>query len=227
MKYSQEIYKARYPKAIIADGASVAETCRVDEGVQISAEAEVGHYTALCGNTKLIGKVRLGNNVVIREDVTLIGPLEIREGTFVARGATIGSNRPDEIPPDQETLIEINCLIGKGAEIVGGVHLGERVRVRAGSHVIGDVPKYGIAARSPAILERYACPECGHGLYLKRATDAVRIMVCYSCQSAEYRFDTKPMMRKLYRVLLPNDSEGERVSILGDDLAWRNELEMI
>ena len=226
MKFSQEIYKVRHPKAIIADGASIAETCRVDEGCQISAEAELCHGAVLNRNVKVIGSVRLGISVVIREDVTLTGPLQIGEGTFVGRASTIGSNRPDQIPPEQATIIEKYCLIGKGAEIIGGVHLGERVRVRAGSHVMGDVPSYGIAARSPAILERFACPQCGHSLVVKRTSGALSIMVCSSCRGQEYRFSRKAMMRKISRVLLPNDSEGERLSTQGDDLTWRNEIEI-
>ena len=226
MQYSQEIYKARYPKATIAEGAHVAETCRIDEGCQISPEADIGHYLATMRDVKVIGGVKIDRNAVIREDTTLIGPLQIGEGVIVARGCRIGTNRPDEIPPNQPTIIEKNCLIGKGVEIIGGLHLGERVRVRAGSRVFGDVPSFAIVARSPAILERFACPACGGGLYVKSGSEAVTKMACTSCRSEGYRFDTKLMTRKQCRGLLPNDSEGEQISTLGDDPAWRDVYEM-
>ncbi len=143
--------------------------------------------------------------------------------TYIARDVVIGLLREENDLADQETVIENFCRIGVGAEIIGGVHVGRQVLIRAGSKVIGDIPNYGLASRNPAILERYACPECGGTLRIYRNFREIVITRCQNCGADGLRFSKRAYFASLGRILLPKDSFGETVPNQGDDFRWIND----
>jgi len=216
----------RYPGAVIAEGSQIAENCRVDERCEISAEAVLKHNVVVCSNVHIIGKVLLDRSVMIRENATLVGPLHIAESTIISHDSIIGATREEEMSINQETIIEKNCKIGKQVEINGGVNVGPYARIRSGSRVIGDVPQYGLASRSPAILERFACPDCGGALYPKRKMSEILVVQCGQCNQVELRFTISVLTNTPNHVLLPNRALGNRVSTDGDDQRWLDEFEM-
>jgi acetyltransferase-like isoleucine patch superfamily enzyme len=214
-----------YSQAKVAEGAIVHWTSRIDPGCEISPETILQDHVTLCQNVTIIGKVTLDPNVNIRENVTLVGPLRIGEHTYVAHDTVIGLLREDNDLAAQETIIENFCRIGVGAEIIGGVHIGPHVFIRAGSKVIGDIPPYGLASGNPAILERYACPKCGGILRVYRNFREIVDTRCVDCGD-ELRFSKGKYFSSIGRVLLPKDSFGETVSTQGDDYRWINEKEL-
>ena len=113
-----------------------------------------------------------------------------------------------------------------GAEVIGGVHIGHHVLIRAGSKVIGDIPQYGLASRNPAILERYACPKCGGILRIYRGFRDIVDTQCVSCGANELRFPKRSYFPIIGRVLLPKDSFGETVSTQSDDYRWIDDKEL-
>lgn len=210
----------------VPEGAIVDITCRIDHGCEISPETILKDGVTLCQNVTIIGKVTLDRLVKVRENVTLVGPLHIGEHTHIARDVVIGLLREDNDLADQETIIGNNCRIGVGAEIIGGVHVGRHVLIRAGSKVIGDVPPYGLASRNPAILERYACPRCGGILRINRNVREIVETRCLNCGAFGLRFSKRPYISNRGRVLLPKDSFGEIVSTRGDDYRWIDDEEL-
>jgi acetyltransferase-like isoleucine patch superfamily enzyme len=213
-------------QAKVAEGAIVHATSRIDPGCEISSETTLADHVTLCQNVTIIGRVTLEPNVNVRENVTLVGPLHIGEGTIIAHDAVIGLLREENDLADQETIIENYCRIGAGAEIIGGVHIGRHALIRAGSKVIGDIPPYGLASRNPAILERYACPECGGILQIYRGFREIVDTRCVSCGADGLRFPKRSYWSSLGRVLLPKDSYGETVSTQGDDYRWIDDKEL-
>lgn len=215
-----------YSKPKIAEGAIVHATCRIDSGCEISSEAILEDHVTLRQNVSIIGRVRLDHDVKVSENVTLVGPLHIGEHSNIAHDVVIGLLREDNDLADQETIIENYCRIGASAEIIGGVHIGRHVLIRAGSKVIGDIPHYGLASRNPAILERYACPKCGGILRIYRGFRDIVDTQCVSCGANELRFPKRSYFPIVGRVLLPKDSFGETVSTQGDDYRWIDDKEM-
>ena len=213
-------------QAKVAEGAIVHATSRIDPGCEISSETTLADHVTLCQNVTIIGRVTLEPNVNVRENVTLVGPLHIGEGTIIAHDVVIGLLREENDLADQETIIENYCRIGAGAEIIGGVHIGRHALIRAGSKVIGDIPPYGLASRNPAILERYACPECGGILQIYRGFREIVDTRCVSCGADGLRFPKRSYWSSLGRVLLPKDSYGETVSTQGDDYRWIDDKEL-
>ena len=216
----------RYPGAGIAEGAQIAENCRVDEKCEISSEAVLKHSVVVCSNVHIIGKVLLDRSVMIRENVTLVGPLHIAENSIIGHDSIIGATREEEKSINKETFIDKNCRIGKQVEIYGGVNIGPFARIRSGSRVIGDVPQFGLAGRSPAILERFACPDCGGVLYTKRKMSEILVMQCGQCTQVELRFTISELSQTPNHVLLPNWTLGIKVNTDGDDQRWLDDLEM-
>jgi acetyltransferase-like isoleucine patch superfamily enzyme len=213
-------------QAKVAEGAIVHGTSRIDPGCEISSETNLEDHVTLCRNVTTIGRVTLDPYVNVRENVTLVGPLHIGEYTYIAHDVVIGLLREENNLADQETIIEHHCRIGAGAEIIGGVHAGRHVFIRAGSRVIGDIPHYGLASGNPAILERYACPNCGGMLRIYRNFREIVDTRCVNCDAEELRFSKRTYFSSIGRVLLPQDSFGETVSTQGDDYRWINEKEL-
>jgi len=215
-----------YSQAKVIEGAVVDETSRIDPGCEISLETTLKMNVTLCQNVTIFGRVTLDPHVNVRENVTLVGPLHIGEGTYIAHDVVVGLLREDNDLADQETIIEHNCRIGVGAEIIGGVHIGRHVLIRAGSKVIGDIPPYGLASRNPAILERYACPKCGGILRVYRNYREIVDTRCENCGADDLRFSKRTYSSSRGRVLLPKDSFGETVSTRGDDYRWIDDKEL-
>ena len=215
-----------YSQATVAEGAIVHGTSRIDPGCVISPETILEDHVTLCHNVSIIGRVTLEHNVNVRENVTLVGPLHIGKGSYIAHDVVIGLLREDNDLADQESIIENYCRIGVGAEIIGGVHIGRHALIRAGSKVIGDIPPYGLASGNPAILERYACPECGGILRIYRNFREIVDTRCVNCGADGLRFSKRSYFSSLGRVLLPKDSYGETVSTQGDDYRWIDDKEL-
>jgi acetyltransferase-like isoleucine patch superfamily enzyme len=214
-------------QAKVSKGAIVDWTSRIDPGCEISSETILKDHVTLCQNVTIIGRVTLEPSVNVRENVTLVGPLHIGKGTKIAHDVVIGLLREENDLADKETIIENYCRIGVGAEVIGGVHIGRQVLIRAGSKVIGDIPHYGLASRNPAILERYACAKCGGILKIYRNFREIVDTRCVNCGDDGLRFSKRTYFSSLRRVLLPKDSFGETVSTQGDDYRWIDDKEML
>jgi acetyltransferase-like isoleucine patch superfamily enzyme len=68
-------------------------------------------------------------------------------------GNEIPYDKADEIVED--VIIEDNAWIGDRVIILGGVTIGEGAIIQAGSCVVSDIPKYGIAGGHPAKVFKY------------------------------------------------------------------------
>ncbi|QEH42581.1 DapH/DapD/GlmU-related protein [Chitinophaga sp. XS-30] len=105
-------------------------------GVFIGEHVRVG-----IGNV-LIGPVRIGNHVIIAQNV-------------VMSGLNHGYQDPDmpiSLQPCEtaEINIEADCWIGANAVITAGVSIGKHSVVAGGSVVTRDVPPFSIVAGNPA-----------------------------------------------------------------------------
>ncbi|MBW2113103.1 MAG: N-acetyltransferase, partial [Deltaproteobacteria bacterium] len=92
--------------------------------------------------------------------------VHIRDGVFVGHNVTFindlypratiedGEMQTDEDWTYVPTLVEKNASIGSSATVLGGVTIGERAVVGAGSVVTKDVPPSTIVAGNPARILR-------------------------------------------------------------------------
>ena len=123
-------------------------------------------------NLKINGVTKLSPNTMLGNNVNFNG-MEIQGAGKVVIGNNFHSG-PDclmitqvhnydhgtEIPYDSTNIvkditIEDNVWLGARVIILGGVTIGEGAIIQAGSVVVSDIPKYGIAGGAPAKVFKY------------------------------------------------------------------------
>lgn len=137
--YSESIGKGTYiwQYVVILKGAMVGDNCNINAHVFIEDQVTIGNnVTVKCG-------VQLWNGVTIEDDV-FIGP----NVTF----ANDKYPRSKQYPKQWlKTTIKKGASLGGNATILGGLTIGERAMIGAGSVVTKDVPPgetwYGNPAR--------------------------------------------------------------------------------
>lgn len=99
------------------------------------------------GNT-IIGPVRIGNDVILAQNVIISALNHNFEDTSVCI-------REQGINVDEITIGN-NVWIGANSSILAGVHIGKHVVVGAGSVVTKDIPAYSVVVGNPArIVKKY------------------------------------------------------------------------
>ncbi|MEJ2249419.1 MAG: acyltransferase [Candidatus Lokiarchaeota archaeon] len=93
------------------------------------------------------GKVIIGDNFHSGEDILII--------TQNHNYDTSKSLPYDKTFNTKDSIIEDNVWIGSRVIILGGIKIGEGAIIQAGSVVVKDIPKFGIAGGYPAKVFKY------------------------------------------------------------------------
>lgn len=126
---------------------SVAKIC--GNGLKVNRWSKVTKKTELLDNVNFNGMVISGNGRVV------IGN-NFHSGTECMMITSFHNyDNGDAIPYDQtyvdkDIFIGDNVWLGSRVIILGGVTIGEGAIIQAGSVVVKDIPKYGIAGGHPA-----------------------------------------------------------------------------
>ena len=82
---------------------------------------------------------------------TVIGAVSIGENAVIYQGVTLGAKDLDfTYDETRRPIVGHNVLIGAGAKILGGLTIGNNVRIAANAVVLQSVPDDAIAAGVPA-----------------------------------------------------------------------------
>lgn len=102
----------------------------------------IGDRTLIGMSNVLIGPLRIGNNVIIAQNVVFSG---------LNHGYTdIQTPIRDQPCTTAEIVVEDEVWIGANSVITAGVHIGRHAVVAGGSVVTKDVPPYTIVGGNPA-----------------------------------------------------------------------------
>lgn len=126
---------------IVYEGTIVGADCVVEDRVRVGYGCVVGDRTRIVHGAYICDRVHIGADATVAGficDATTIGDRSTVMGDLVHEYTRpdLGWWGADEAPP----VIESDTVVGFGARVVGGVHVGPRSYVAAGAVVTKDVP---------------------------------------------------------------------------------------
>lgn len=98
---------------------------------------------------------RIGSGLVVKHPLGIVigGGTQIGDRCTILRNVTFGELRPDNGQPVHPAIyptIGSDCMIGTGATVLGGVIVGDRVRIGAHALVLSNIPAGVTAVGIPA-----------------------------------------------------------------------------
>jgi UDP-2-acetamido-3-amino-2,3-dideoxy-glucuronate N-acetyltransferase len=129
-------------------GCEIGDDVKIGTFVEIQKGAKIGNRCKISSHTFICEGVTLEDEVFIGHNVTFINDLLPR--------ATNGNGalQTDADWKCVPTRVKRGASIGSGTTLLGGVTVGERAVVGAGSVVTRDVPPSAVVAGNPARLLR-------------------------------------------------------------------------
>ena len=130
----------------LGDNSTIEDFCTINNGV---GDVMIGNRTRVGIANTVIGPVKIGNNVIIAQNVVMSGLNHGYEDINVPPRDQQVTTAPIDIGDD--------VWIGANAMIAAGVKVGKHCVIAGGSVVTKDVPDYSVAAGNPAkILKQYS-----------------------------------------------------------------------
>lgn len=129
-------------------GCSIDEGSKIGTFVEIQKNASVGKNCKISSHTFICEGVHIEDNVFVGHGVTFVNDMYPRATN------DDGSPQTEADWTLVETFVRKGASIGSGATILGGVTIGEKAIIGAGSVVTKDVPAGAIVAGNPAKVLR-------------------------------------------------------------------------
>lgn len=170
--------------AVVDEHATIGLHTRIWQFCNILAGAVIGNGCNIGQGCFMEGKVRIGNHVTIKNNVSLYDGLICEDDVFLGPNCVFTNvrfprsfvSRKNEF---EETVIEKGATIGANATIICGVRVGRYSMVGAGSVVTKDVNPYTLVVGNPARKMGYVC-KCGERLPIGNE-DKDRQITCKRC----------------------------------------------
>lgn len=145
----------KHESAIIDDGASIGEDCRVWHFVHICGGAQIGSGVSLGQNVFVGNKVTIGDNCKIQNNVSIYDNVHLADNVFCGPSMVFtnvynprsGVERKDEY---RDTIVEQGVTFGANCTIVCGITIGAYSFIGAGAVVNKNVKSYALMVGVPA-----------------------------------------------------------------------------
>lgn len=124
----------------IGDDTSIGTFVEIQKGVRIGARCKIQSHTFICEGVTIEDEVFVGHNVNFIND------------RYPRATNADGSRQTEADWQVVPTRVRRGASIGTGAVLLGGITIGERATVGAGSVVTKDVPADATVAGNPARL---------------------------------------------------------------------------
>jgi acetyltransferase-like isoleucine patch superfamily enzyme len=132
----------------IGDETKIGTFVEIQKGARIGARCKISSHTFVCEGITIEDEVFVGHGVTFVND------------RFPRATAASGALQTEADWACQQTLIKRGASIGSGSTLLGGITVGEKSIIGAGSVVTRDVPPGVIVAGNPArVLRSISDPE--------------------------------------------------------------------
>lgn len=146
MKYIHSTAEVQTDK--IGAGSKVWQFCVVLK------DAQIGSNCNICSHCFIENDVIIGNNVTVKCGVYLWDGIQLDDDVFIGPNVTFTNDKyprsKQYSEPFLKTRVQKGASIGAGSIILGGVNIGEKAMVGAGSLVTKDIPAGQLWMGSPA-----------------------------------------------------------------------------
>jgi acetyltransferase-like isoleucine patch superfamily enzyme len=122
----------------IGDETKIGTFVEIQKGASIGARCKISSHTFICEGVTIEDEVFIGHGVTFVND---------RHPRATADGGALQTEADWEC---QRTFVRKGASIGSGVTLLGGVTVGEKALVGAGSVVTRDVPAGATVAGNPA-----------------------------------------------------------------------------
>jgi len=122
----------------IGDETKIGTFVEIQKGASIGARCKISSHTFICEGVTIESEVFVGHGVTFIND------------PYPRATNADGTLQTDADWECQRTIVKRGASIGSGATLLGGVTIGERAIVGAGSVVTKDVPAHATVAGNPA-----------------------------------------------------------------------------
>jgi acetyltransferase-like isoleucine patch superfamily enzyme len=129
-------------------GCTIGDETRIGTFVEVQKNATIGARCKISSHTFICEGVTIEDEVFVGHGVTFINDLFPRATT---EGGAPQTEADWKVVP---TIVKKGASIGSGATLLGGITIGERAIVGAGSVVTKDVPPGAVVAGNPARVLR-------------------------------------------------------------------------
>jgi len=144
-----------HPTAVIDEGATIGDDCRVWHFAHVCGGARVGKGVSLGQNVFVGNRVSIGDQCKVQNNVSVYDNVTLEAGVFCGPSMVFTNvynprsfvERKDEY---RDTLIRRGATLGANCTIVCGVTVGEFAFVGAGAVVTRNVPAYALVVGVPA-----------------------------------------------------------------------------
>ena len=126
----------------VGDDTSIGTFVEIQKGVRIGARCKIQSHTFICEGVTIEDEVFVGHNVNFINDL------------YPRATNDDGSRQGEADWKVMPTVVRRGASIGTGAVLLGGITVGERAVVGAGSVVTRDVPAGRTVMGNPARLSR-------------------------------------------------------------------------
>jgi acetyltransferase-like isoleucine patch superfamily enzyme len=134
--------------------AEIGKRTRIWQFCVLLAGARIGSDCNVCSHVLIESDVIVGSRVTIKSGVQLWDGLRVEDDVFIGPNVTFVNDRfpRSKAYPEKflNTTLSRGCSIGANATIMGGLIIGERAMVGAGSVVLTNVPADEVWAGNPA-----------------------------------------------------------------------------
>jgi len=132
----------------------IGENTNIWQYCVVLSDAEIGNNCNICALCFIENNVKIGNNVTIKNGVYLWDGIEIEDEVFIGPNVTFINDkypRSKQYPEEfQKTVIKKGASIGANSTILGGIMIGEKAMIGAGSIVTKNVPSGELWLGNPA-----------------------------------------------------------------------------